>query len=341
MRIKDIPTPAIYRESPDFRFFLNWFSECLEKVKYDTENLIDTLDPLRCPKELLWLLCDTFGFKYDDRFLPAFNRLVLLYFMSMIYNRGSETGMMIAAETNLAQFNINLYAQENEALSDRLEDTTIPTNSAYVTAHPEEGYIDIVYTAEKLPIDACIEYVRPLGMYCFQAVGLRVDARTKISVDARLANTNALAMNYGPAHVGWYRKNDYAQLQRMVNSQGRPGPQKRDYVYYRNIPYETVWNEFIRPDLRTLYSLQLVNNEHTLRAIAPDTASILSSTNMGDLSSLDVSISYPQNYTTTSSEPMYSVDALENNVEQQNQSSSNSMGTMGDGLVTGSMDSGD
>ena len=69
----------------------------------------------------------------------------------------------------------------------RLEDTSIPVNSVFVTPHTSKGYIEVVYFSDKVPIDACIEYVRPLGMYCFQYAGVRVDSTTKISVDARLA----------------------------------------------------------------------------------------------------------------------------------------------------------
>ena len=49
----------------------------------------------------------------------------------------------------------------------------------------KEGYIDVVYFSAEKPIDACIEYVRPLGMYCFQNSGVRVDSRTKISIVER------------------------------------------------------------------------------------------------------------------------------------------------------------
>ena len=106
MRLKDIPAPEIYMSSADFRKFLEWFKTALEKIQFDTENLPDLYDPLRCPEELIWVLADTMGYKFDNRLPAAFNRLVLLYFMSMIYNRGSRNGMILAAETNLAQFGI-------------------------------------------------------------------------------------------------------------------------------------------------------------------------------------------------------------------------------------------
>ena len=111
-----------------------------------------------------------------------------MYFASMIRNKGSKDGVTLAAEVNLAQFNILEYGKEKDILYDRLEDTSIPVNSVYVTPHTSEGYIDVVYFSDEKPIDACIEYVRPLGMYLFQHAGVRYDVRTRISVDARLTD---------------------------------------------------------------------------------------------------------------------------------------------------------
>ena len=56
MDLKNIPLPEVYVESQDFRFFREWFVQALEKTKYDTENIFDLYDPLRCPEELVWLL---------------------------------------------------------------------------------------------------------------------------------------------------------------------------------------------------------------------------------------------------------------------------------------------
>lgn len=277
MDFKDISLPEIYNESQDFRFFVDWFVESLTKIEYDTTNFFDLYDPLRCPKHLLWALADTIGYKYDDRLPASFNRLVLLNFMSMIRNKGSKNGITLAAETNLGQFDIYMQAQGyvdennilhegNEELYDRLENTSVPVNSVYVTPHTEAGYIDIVYFSTKKPKDACIEYVRPLGMYCFQHSGVKFDGRTKISVDARLTNDRDKGMmDYGPAQVGHYSREDYARLQKNdsehirrqvwksnVDNEGKANPQSR---------------EEYNPGYRALYSLQLCNNEHIVKAL--------------------------------------------------------------------------
>ena len=67
MNITDIPVPEVYKESADFRFFMKWIELNLSEIQYKTENFTDLIDPLRCPSNLLWLLADTCGFKYDER----------------------------------------------------------------------------------------------------------------------------------------------------------------------------------------------------------------------------------------------------------------------------------
>lgn len=281
MNIQNVSVPEIYKSSQDFRLFLKWFARCLAQIQYDTENVVDLYDSLRCKTDLLWMLADTMGYKYDDRLPPAYCRLVLLYFMSIIRNRGSKDGVTLAAEVNLAQFNIINYAKEKDILNYRLEDTSIPVNSVYVTPHTPQGYIDVVYFSDTIPIDACIEYARPLGMYCFQYAGVRYDARTKISVDARLTNTADLGVSIGPTHVGHYRRADYASIQKVsknaTENEATMPSETRNPVYYRNSTAEKITtpnavtdDKPIDPGYRALYSLQLCNNEHIFKSLFKD-----------------------------------------------------------------------
>lgn len=320
MDFKDISVPEIYKTSQDFRFFLDWFSNALNKIKYDTENLIDLYDPLRCPTHLIWTLADTMGYKYDDRLPASFNRLVLMYFMSMIRNKGSKNGITLAAETNLAQFNLlmqaNGYTDENNVnhpgkkiLYDRLDDTSIPVNSVYVTAHTSEGYIDIVYFSTELPKDACIEYVRPLGMYCFQHAGVRFDSRTKINIDARLTNINDTKrkgnngasgkMNFGPTQVGHYSRGDYASIQTFENDNINK-PKTRREVWQSNKANEAEPNPKINPGLRALYSLQLSNNEQIVKSLIDPIFSL------GYGTDTEVNLTYVDNYLKYPDEDYYS-----------------------------------
>lgn len=287
MKIKKIPIPEIYKSSADFRFFVDWFATALEKLQYDTENLADIYDPLRCPEDLLWCLADTMGYKYDDRLPTAFNRLVLLYFMSMIYNRGSRNGMILAAETNLAQFHILEEAEQDEIKYNRLEDTSIPTNAVSVVSHVEEGFIDVVYFSTEMPKDACVEYVRPIGMYAFQRAGVVFDnITTKLTVDAELTNFTDTQLSFGPTQVGHYRRADYATLQKMTQEthteivQGHyetvtvlDEEAGRHGTYYRNPAYESNDNVIadgpVNAGYRALHSLQLCNNEQIVKSLLP------------------------------------------------------------------------
>lgn len=356
MKFSDISVPEIYKSSADFRFFLRWFSESLHRIKYDTENMFDLYDPLRCPSKLLWMLADSMGFKYDDRLSTAFNRLVLVYFMSMIRNKGSKDGVTLAAEINLAQFKLQQLSSEystdsefdndkedwmqdsyhDDILDDRLEDTSIPVNSVYVTPHTSKGYIEVVYFADRVPTDACIEYVRPLGMYMFQYAGVRYDSRTKISIDARLTNERDVGVSIGPTHVGHYRRDDYTRMQRLnegtepntlraravnrndvydpTNYRGHVKTPNAPYgktalsndprhpVYYRNSQIEGQPNDYVNPGYRALYSLQLCNNEHIIKSLIPKIFSI----GYGP-QDVEVSTYYPDNYLEVPDHPPYNL----------------------------------
>ena len=267
MNIKDIPVPEIYKESADFRFFLKWFDYALTKTQYDTSNMMDLYDPLRCPKDLLWLLGDTMGYQYDDRLCAAFNRFAMLFFMSLIKYKGSKTGVTLAAEVNLKQKDINAYGEENQINYDRLEDTSIPVNSVFVDSNVEEGYIDVVYFTDEKPIDSCIEYVRPLGMYCFQHAGVRIDSTTRISVDARLANASDSLGSVGATRVGRYSRNDYARLQHMKDERTQQNNlnDSREKAWKRSSTAETT--PTMNAGYRALNSLQLANNDHIVKSL--------------------------------------------------------------------------
>lgn len=309
MKIENIPLPEIYKSSADFRFFCTWFSLALQKIQFDQENLFDLYDPLRCPDNLLWLLADTMGYKYDDRLPTSFNRLVLIYFMSMIRHRGSKNGVTLAAEANLAQFRINMVAgtgytenvksengedievevKPNPILYNRLEDASIPVNSVYVTNHTQYGYIDVVYFASKLPIDACIEYVRPVGMYVFQHAGVRYDSRTKLSVDARLADENEMHVSIGSTRVGHYSRNDYAKMQKMSDEANHRVDisDSRAWVNSRNSDVES--KASINPGYRAIYSLQLCNNDQIVKSLIDPIFSL-------GYGPQEISTTYPDNY---------------------------------------------
>ena len=347
MKISSIPVPAVYKEeSADFRFFLQWFEFALSKIQYDTEEFFDLFDPLRCPQDLLWMLGDTMGYKYDSRMMPAFNRLVLVYFMSMIRLKGSKDGLTLAAQINLDQFKLQNLAEEKSILNNRLEDTSIPSNSVYVEPHVKEGYIDVVYFSDKIPTDVCSEYVRPVGMYMVPHAGVRYDAKSRLSIDARLTDMRDLNMSIGPTHVGHYSYDDYSRMQRLTisdldddghvrDTDGKRRSQRnnatypklsdmREYVWYRNSKYEGDPNPYINPGYRSLYSLQLVNGEESSR-------SLTGVRKVASLSPSDVSVFddrgnvYDQDYFVEEfTRSQGSMDYVEPNI----------MGTLGDSIDT-------
>lgn len=290
MKMSSVPIPEVYKqESADFRFFLKWFELALTKIHHDTEEFMDLYDPLRCPEQLLWMLGDTMGYKYDNRLSPAFNRLAILYFMSMIRLKGSRDGLTLAAQVNLNQFKLQELASTKDILNNRLEDTSVPSNAIFIEPHPDEGYIDLIYFSDQLPVDACTEYVRPIGMYVVPHAGVRYDAKTRICIDARLTNINDLNISIGPTHVGHYSYNDYSRLQRLSSSdltsdghvKDTEGIRRsrrsstsydtlsdtREPVWYRNSKYEGTPSTSINPGYRALYSLQLANGSESTRSL--------------------------------------------------------------------------
>lgn len=317
MKIKKIPVPEIYKSSADFRFFIDWFATALEKIQYDTENLPDIYDPLRCPEELLWCLADTMGYKFDDRLPTSFNRLVLLYFMQMIYNRGSRNGMILAAQTNLAQFSILDEAEQDNIKYNRLESTSIPTNAVSVVSHVDEGYIDVVYFSTRIPKDACVEYVRPIGMYAFQRAGVVFDnITTKISIDAELTNATDYQKFFdednpkmntisGPTQVGHYTRADYATLQKMNDDGSLDTTDTRHEVWNRNIEHDGRDNPAprsqINPGYRALQSLQLSNNEHIMKSLIPPIFTL------GEHPLTQVEMSMPDDYYKTEDKKAYNL----------------------------------
>lgn len=302
MKLTDVSVPECYSDqSSDFRFFLKWFELCLTRIQYLQENFFDLYDPLRCPHWLLWLLADSMGYKYDDRLPISYCRLVLLNFMNMIRNRGSKEGVMLAAQVNLAQFNILAYGEENDILFNRLEDTSIPVNSVTVTPHKEEGYFDIVYFSDSIPVDACLEYVRPIGMYAFQHEGIFYNARTKIAVDARLTNRGDIYENLGSTNVGHYTRKDYASIQKMSDERRNiPNPDsKRDGVWFNNSEFEGDPGIYPNPGWRALYTLQVSNNEHVVNSLVKEPIFTLG------YGPQDVSVTYPEDYWSNPSDEDY------------------------------------
>jgi hypothetical protein len=207
------------------------------------------------------------GYVYDDRLCAAFNRFAMMYFMSLIKYKGSKIGVTLAAEVNLKQKDINAYGQENSINYNRLDDTSIPANSVYVDSDIEKGCINVVYFTDEKPIDSCIEYVRPLGMYCFQHAGVRIDSLTRISVDARLAHAKDVMGSIGTTRVGHYSRNDYARLQKMTDEPSQSINQQDTRALVWGTSSRIEEEPSLDAGFRALSSLQMSNNEHVVKSL--------------------------------------------------------------------------
>jgi len=87
---------------------------------------------------------------------------------------------------------------------DRLNDVSLPNNAVSVSVNDiaivrdsmgnlqlkrnEPYYINVVYFSETIPEDACLEYVRPLGMYLFTFAGVKLSAKNEILLHPKLAD---------------------------------------------------------------------------------------------------------------------------------------------------------
>jgi hypothetical protein len=212
----------------------------------------------------------------------------------MIKYKGSKTGVTLAAEVNLKQKDINAYGEENQINYDRLDDTSIPVNSVYVESNVADGYIDVVYFTDEKPIDSCIEYVRPLGMYCFQHAGVVQNARTKLGIDVRLTDEPNMTLGITATQVGRYSREDYASLQATENGE----LVERHPAYIRNSVAEitpTQWAGY-----RSLCSLQLTNNhniDNLLRLDPPIFSQGYFPQDYADINDVDIDVVMAQGYT--------------------------------------------
>ena len=98
-------------------------------------------------------------------------------------------------------------------------------------------------------------------------------------------------MSIGPTHVGHYSREDYARMQKMQEaSSSVDTSHTREPVWYRNSTAEGEPNAEINPGYRSLYSLQLANNEHIVRSLLKDP---IFSIGYGPD---DVGVTYPDDY---------------------------------------------
>jgi hypothetical protein len=183
--------PDIFKTSPDFIALALLADQELEPAEFYAKEFTTLHSSKHCPKNLLPHLATQRGYGYNHGNPSYFNRIVLNYFnKDMINNRGSRTGIMYAAATELAALDhpstggdALYYAGLVSVLSDvktgvisilyflgRDSDDTYPN---YPLHRNEDG----------IPKDqGLVEYVRPVGMYVDRLPAQLIDSNSYTGV---------------------------------------------------------------------------------------------------------------------------------------------------------------
>lgn len=106
--------PYIYRNSRDMQSILKLLDLILTAIKEETDDLLQILNPETCPEQLLPLLASYVGYDYDIKETVQANRIIIANYQNIIHNRGSETGIKMAAALS---FNAANKSKEIEAMN--------------------------------------------------------------------------------------------------------------------------------------------------------------------------------------------------------------------------------
>lgn len=163
--------PNVYK-SRDYKALLTLLDIIINTSKYEIDNLLDLYDPDVCPAEILPYLADYIGYIYNYTDTIQENRNIIKNFITMIRNRGSETGITLAAA-------LSLSGSDNKDFISDLAHLNI-------MMHYDTGYIEILYPREKTKVRNLLDWVRPVGMYTELTPGTIADNRSAITVSDRV-----------------------------------------------------------------------------------------------------------------------------------------------------------
>jgi len=145
--------PLIYRSSRDYEALLKLLDIILTTSKYETDTLINLYIPEQCSEDFLPTLAEHLGYVYNYKDSINENRTIIDYFVKMIRNRGSITGIKLAAALSLNSIANN---EEEIALLSELD----------VFFDYDLGEIIILYPRENTKVRNLLDWVRPVGMLC-------------------------------------------------------------------------------------------------------------------------------------------------------------------------------
>lgn len=143
--------PEVYRDSRDYRTWLKLFGVVCTTIKYSVDTLPFLFNADQCPEDLLPLLADELGYKYDDSLPIVYNRLIMKYFTNMINNRGNEIGIKLA---------VTLSINTSRSVS---TDGFAPIDTLAIDFDHDTGTLIVYYPNTEEIRNNLIEYVRPVG----------------------------------------------------------------------------------------------------------------------------------------------------------------------------------
>lgn len=140
--------PEVYSESRDYRVFLRLLSVLISVLKDKVDRVPTLYSSDECPKDLLYLLADMVGYSLDSSRTTQSNRMIISNYPVMLRNRGSRTGLKMAAALSL---------------NSKSSSPSYSLDSILIEYDFDKGLIKIYYPSdEELDFDL-IEAVRPVG----------------------------------------------------------------------------------------------------------------------------------------------------------------------------------
>lgn len=140
--------PEVYSESRDYRVFLRLLSVLISVLKDKVDRVPTLYSSNECPKDLLYLLADMVGYSLDSSRTTQSNRMIISNYPVMLRNRGSRTGLKMAAALSL---------------NSKSSSPSYSLDNILIEYDFDKGLIKIYYPSdEELDFDL-IEAVRPVG----------------------------------------------------------------------------------------------------------------------------------------------------------------------------------
>lgn len=140
--------PEVYSESRDYRVFLRLLSVLISVLKDKVDRVPTLYSSDECPKDLLYLLADMVGYSLDSSRTTQSNRMIISNYPVMLRNRGSRTGLKMAAALSL---------------NSKSSSPSYSLDNILIEYDFDKGLIKIYYPSdEELDFDL-IEAVRPVG----------------------------------------------------------------------------------------------------------------------------------------------------------------------------------